>query len=109
MLNPRGAAKRHRGAVGVGRGPEAVASQSSGQVGALAQSAGSIVGRVAALPAVWLRYDAHSRHQGRQALSLLRLLQRFEARLGSLPFSVRPRRWDGGDRHGAGLEGEPGF
>src|SRR5438132_1191629 len=65
--------------------------------------------RAFALPALRMRHDANLCEQGRQALSLLRLLQRFEARLGSLPFSVRPRRWDGGDRHGAGLEGEPGF
>jgi Tfp pilus assembly protein PilN len=41
-----------------------------------------------------MRHDAKLREQGRQALSLLRLLQRSEARLGSLPFSVGPGRWE---------------
>src|SRR6266852_7270244 len=61
------------------------------------------------LPALRMCHDANIREQGRQALSLLRLLQRSEARLGSLSFSVRPSRWDGGDHRRADLEGESGF
>src|SRR6266550_2278013 len=65
--------------------------------------------RAFALPALRMCHDSNLCEQRRQALSLLRLLQRSEARLGSLSFSVCPSRWDGGDRHGADLEGEPGF
>src|SRR6266852_8376160 len=61
------------------------------------------------LPALRMCHDANIREQGRQALSLLRLLQRFEARLGSLSFSVRPGRWDGGDHRRTDLEGESGL